>query len=62
VAGAGSPRRAKKIYERIVPMGLDHERSLLAPVSQTEQKENVRIIEKRQSQVDRLWTGVDPAE
>jgi hypothetical protein len=43
-------------------MALDHESSLLAPVSQTDQKELVRIIEKLQSQVDSLWTGVDPAE
>jgi hypothetical protein len=52
----------QKIYERIVPIALDYESSLLAPLPQAEQKELVRIIAKLQSQVDSLWTGGDPAE
>jgi DNA-binding MarR family transcriptional regulator len=47
--------RGQKIYERIVPLALDHEKSLLDPLSATEIKELVRILGKLQSQVDRLW-------
>jgi DNA-binding MarR family transcriptional regulator len=47
--------RGQKIYERIVPLALDHEKSLLDPLSATELKELVRILGKLQSQVDRLW-------
>jgi DNA-binding MarR family transcriptional regulator len=54
--------KGQKIHERIVPMALDHESSLLAPLSQAELKELVRIIGKLQSQVDRLWPSVDPVE
>ena len=54
--------RGQKIYERIVPMAIEHESSLLAPLSQTELKELVRIIGKLQSQVDRLWPATDPVE
>jgi DNA-binding MarR family transcriptional regulator len=54
--------RGQRIYEQIVPMALDHERSLLEPLSGTELKELVRIIGKLQSQVDRLWTTADPDE
>jgi DNA-binding MarR family transcriptional regulator len=54
--------RGQKIYEQIVPMALDHERSLLDPLSETEIKELVRILGKLQSQVDRLWTTADPDE
>jgi DNA-binding MarR family transcriptional regulator len=51
--------RGQKVYEQIVPMALDHERSLLDPLSETEIKELVRILGKLQSQVDRLWTSAD---
>jgi DNA-binding MarR family transcriptional regulator len=54
--------RGQRIYEQIVPMALDHERSLLEPLSETELKEFVRIIGKLQSQVDRLWTTAEPDE
>lgn len=47
--------RGQKIYERIVPLALDHEKSLLDPLSATELKELVRMLGKLQSQVDRLW-------
>jgi DNA-binding MarR family transcriptional regulator len=47
--------RGQKIYERIVPLALDHEKSLLDPLSATEIKELVRILGKLQSQVDSLW-------
>jgi DNA-binding MarR family transcriptional regulator len=54
--------RGQRIYEQIVPMALDHEKSLLDPLSETELKELVRILGKLQSQVDRLWTTSDPDE
>jgi DNA-binding MarR family transcriptional regulator len=54
--------KGQKIYERIVPLALEHESSLLAPLSQVEMKEFVRIIGKLQSQVDRLWPAVDSIE
>jgi len=54
--------RGQKIYEQIVPMALDHEASLLDPLSETEIKELVRILGKLQSQVDRLWTISGPDE
>jgi DNA-binding MarR family transcriptional regulator len=54
--------RGQRVYEQIVPMALDHERSLLDPLSQTEIKELVRILGKLQSQVDGLWTTADPDE
>src|SRR5690242_8669617 len=47
--------RGKKVYERNVPMALDHESSLLAPLSETERREFMRILGKLQSQVDSLW-------
>ena len=47
--------RGQKIYEQIVPMALDHERSLLDPLSAAEVRELVRIIGKLQSQVDKSW-------
>ncbi len=51
--------RGQRIYEQVVPMALDHEKSLLDPLSETELKELVRILGKLQSQVDRLWTTAD---
>ena len=54
--------KGQKIYERIVPIALDHESSLLAPLSQAELKELVRIIAKLQSRVDSMWTATNPAE
>ena len=51
--------RGQKIYERIVPMALDHERSLLEPLSEAEVKEFVRILGKLQSQVDRSWPATE---
>jgi DNA-binding MarR family transcriptional regulator len=54
--------RGQRIYEQIVPMALDHERSLLEPLSEAELKELVRIIGKLQAQVDRLWATAEPDE
>jgi DNA-binding MarR family transcriptional regulator len=54
--------RGQKVYEQIVPMALDHEASLLDPLSETEIKELVRILGKLQSRVDRLWTASDPED
>jgi len=51
--------RGQRIYEQVVPMALDHEKSLLDPLSATELKELVRILGKLQSQVNRLWTTAD---
>ena len=51
--------RGQRIYEQVVPMALDHEKSLLDPLSETELKELVRILGKLQSQVNRLWTTAD---
>jgi DNA-binding MarR family transcriptional regulator len=51
--------RGQKIYERIVPMALDHERFLLDPLSEAEVKELVRILGKLQSQVDRSWPTIE---
>jgi DNA-binding MarR family transcriptional regulator len=54
--------RGQRVYEQIVPMALDHERSLVEPLSETELKELMRILGKLQSQVDRLWATTDAAE
>jgi DNA-binding MarR family transcriptional regulator len=47
--------RGQKIYERIVPMALDHEKLLLTPLTGAEVKELVRILGKLQRQVDKSW-------
>jgi DNA-binding MarR family transcriptional regulator len=47
--------RGQRVYEKIVPMALDHERSLLEPLSEGELRELMRILGKLQSQVDKLW-------
>jgi DNA-binding MarR family transcriptional regulator len=54
--------RGLKVYEKIVPMALDHESSLVAPLSSAEINEFVRIIGKLQSQVASLPASVDSAE
>jgi DNA-binding MarR family transcriptional regulator len=54
--------RGQKVYEQIVPMALDHEKSFLEPLSATELKELMRILGKLQTQVDRLWTTAEPSE
>jgi DNA-binding MarR family transcriptional regulator len=54
--------RGQRVYEQIVPMALDHERSLVEPLSETELRELMRILGKLQSQVDRLWATTDAAE
>ena len=46
--------RGQKIYERVVPMALEHENTLLAPLSDTEMKQFMRVLEKLQSQADQL--------
>jgi DNA-binding MarR family transcriptional regulator len=43
--------RGVKIYEKIVPLALDHENDLLAPLSPAEVKEFARLVEKLQSHV-----------
>jgi DNA-binding MarR family transcriptional regulator len=52
--------RGQKVYERVVPMALDHESSLLQPLSETELRQFMRILEKLQTQVDRLWGDRGP--
>jgi DNA-binding MarR family transcriptional regulator len=52
--------QGRRIYERIVPMALSHQKSLLDPLSEGEIKDFVRFLGKLQSQVDRLWTTVEP--
>ena len=54
--------RGQRVYEKIVPMALDHERSLLEPLSDAELRELMRILGKLQSQVDKLWTTARSTE
>jgi DNA-binding MarR family transcriptional regulator len=54
--------RGQRVYEKIVPMALDHERSLLEPLSDAELRELMRILGKLQSQVDKLWPAARSAE
>jgi DNA-binding MarR family transcriptional regulator len=54
--------RGQRVYEKIVPMALDHERSLLEPLSDAELRELMRILGKLQSQVDKLWPTARSAE
>jgi DNA-binding MarR family transcriptional regulator len=54
--------QGRKIYARIVPLALDHAKSLLEPLTGAEHKELVRILGKLQAQADRLWTAVDRDE
>jgi DNA-binding MarR family transcriptional regulator len=51
--------RGQKIYERIVPMALAHEKALLEPLSDAELKELVRLIGKLQTQINKLWTTTE---
>jgi DNA-binding MarR family transcriptional regulator len=51
--------RGQKIYERIVPMALAHEKALLETLSDAELKELVRLIGKLQTQIDKLWTTTE---
>jgi DNA-binding MarR family transcriptional regulator len=54
--------RGQRVYEKIVPMALDHERSLLEPLSDAELRELMRILGKLQSQVEKLWPTARSAE
>jgi DNA-binding MarR family transcriptional regulator len=54
--------RGQRVYEKIVPMALDHERSLLEPLSDAELRELMRLLGKLQSQVDKLWATARSGE
>ena len=47
--------RGCRVYERVVPMALDHERALLDALSEAERRELMRIIGKLQEHVKKLW-------
>jgi DNA-binding MarR family transcriptional regulator len=47
--------RGRRVYERVVPMALDHERALFAALSETERRELIRIIDKLQGHMKKLW-------
>jgi DNA-binding MarR family transcriptional regulator len=54
--------RGQKVYEKIVPMALNLESALVAPLSPAEIQEFVRIIGKLQSHHAELPGSVDSAE
>jgi hypothetical protein len=45
----------RQVYERVVPMAVDHEHALLDALSVAERRELMRIIDKLQGHVKKLW-------
>ncbi|MDH7799455.1 MULTISPECIES: MarR family winged helix-turn-helix transcriptional regulator [unclassified Beijerinckia] len=47
--------KGRRIYDQIVPIALEHQRSLMAALSDRERREFENMIEKLQAQAHRLW-------